>query len=165
MKENYITIPEDDILILPIRTKDGKDTGESLTFDLGDVELYDKLKKLVEEDKKNKKNFQEKSHIIEKKYNKNNKNELNKFQDEMIEATKIFLKKEENVYNMFLGENGVKKLLNGRNITWDSLLKVDEIINKQIVPYINKGITDMKERMKNKYASNLNIDFDSEVLK
>ena len=52
---------------------------------------------------------------------------------------------------MFLGENGVQKLLNGRKLGWTPLREIDEIIEKQILPYININMKKITEKIQKKY--------------
>ena len=50
-----------------------------------------------------------------------------------FKALESFFKKEEEIYNMFLGENGVKKWLNWKKLGWTSLENIDELIEEQII--------------------------------
>lgn len=164
MKENIIQLKESDVIKLKIRTNEGVETGDFLSFNLGSIDWMDKLNEMKEKDKKNKNKLKEKLHIIEKRKDVNNKKSLNKYQLERAEILKEFLIEEEKVYNIFLGENGVKKLLNGEELTWYSLIDIDEIIEKQIYPYLKKSAEKLEEKIKKKYAG-IDIDINSEVLK
>jgi hypothetical protein len=53
---------------------------------------------------------------------------------------------------MFLGENGVQKLLNGREIGWDTLKEIDEIIEKAILPKLEINADSIKNKIINKYS-------------
>ena len=64
---------------------------------------------------------------------------------------------------MFLGENGVQKLLNGRRIGWSTLEEIDEIIEKQIVPHFNLTMDKITDKVKKKYADA--VQRNKEVLK
>ena len=57
---------------------------------------------------------------------------------------------------MFLGERGVEKLLNGRKIGWTTLQEIDEIIEKQIAPYLQTNMDDITKKVKDKYQQALN---------
>ena len=57
---------------------------------------------------------------------------------------------------MFLGENGVKKLLAGRKMSWETFDEIDEIIETQILPYINQDADDLVKRIVSKYGLNKN---------
>ena len=62
---------------------------------------------------------------------------------------------------MFLGKHGVEKLLNGRKLGWTALQEIDEIIEKQIVPYLDTNIQNIQDKIKEKYSQNNN---DKEIL-
>jgi len=152
MKENFIQIKNDDVLRLGIKTEDGIDTGEVLEFDLADIELPIRYQELLEKDKKNKENLKNQFIIIDKRQDVKGKKLLSKNEEDKIKAINDFLNKEVEVYNMFLGENGVQKLLNGRKLGWTSLRKIDEIIEKQIVPLLDISMEKVTDMIKEKYA-------------
>ena len=67
---------------------------------------------------------------------------------------------------MFLGENGVQKLLNGRKVGWTTLQEIDEIIEKQISPYFDKAIDKITKKVKEKYGNfNIKKEEQTEVIK
>ena len=53
---------------------------------------------------------------------------------------------------MFLGDNGVQKLLNGRKLGWTTLQEIDDIIDKQISPYIDIDMERITNKVKEKYG-------------
>ena len=55
---------------------------------------------------------------------------------------------------MFLGKNGVQKLLNGRKLRWSTLEEIDEIIEKQIAPKLDITIDKISKKIKEKYSTN-----------
>ena len=151
--EKCIKLQEDDsILRLPIYTSDGKDTGEFLEFQLDDVELPLIYQDLVEKDKKNKEHLRNQFLLIDKREDVKGKKLLSKNEEDKIKAMNDFFKKEIEVYNMFLGERGVEKLLNGRKFTWTTLQEIDEIIEKQIVPHLDVNIKTITDKVKEKYG-------------
>lgn len=152
MTDNIIKLNESDVLTLKIQTKDGKDTGEVLTFDLEDIELPLKYQEMLEKDKKNKENLRNQLLIIDKREDVKGKKLLSKNEEDKIRALKEFFNKEVEVYNMFLGENGVQKLLFGRKLGWTTLQEIDDIIGKQITPYINIDINRITNKVKEKYG-------------
>jgi len=152
MEKKIRQVENDDILILGIETKDGIDTGEVLEFDLADIELPLRYQELIEKDKKNKENLKNQFIIIEKRQDVKGKKLLSKNEEDKLKAINDFLNKEVEVYNMFLGENGVQKLLNGRKLGWTSLKQIDEIIEKQIVPYLNISMDSVTEKIIEKYG-------------
>ena len=64
-----------------------------------------------------------------------------------------FYKEQEEIYNIFLGKDGVKKLLNGRNLRWTTLSEIDELIKKQIAPQLNVTMDDITKKIKSKYSN------------
>lgn len=152
MTDNFIKLNKDNILRLGIQTNEGIDTGEVLTFDLEDIELPLKYQEMLETDKKNKEHLRNQMLMIDKRQDVKGKKLLSKNQEDKIKAINEFFKKETEVYNMFLGENGVQKLLNGRKLGWTTLQEIDEIVEKQIAPYLNTNMKDITARVKEKYG-------------
>lgn len=163
MDKNFIKLNESDILRLEIRTSDGESTGQYLEFDLEDIELLLRYQELVEKDKKNKEWLRNQILIIDKRQDVKGKKLLSKNEEDKIKSVNEFFKKEIEVYNMFLGENGVQKLLNGRRIGWSTLEEIDEIIEKQIVPHFNLTMDKITDKVKKKYADA--VQRNKEVLK
>ena len=152
MTDNIIKLNKSDILRLKIQTDDGQDTGKYLEFDLEDIELPLRYQELIEEDKKNKTNLRNQIVIIEKRQDVKGKKLMSKNEEDTVKAVNDFFYKEIDVYNKFLGENGVQKLLNGRKIGWTTLREIDEIIKKQIAPYIDIDMKKITDKIKKKYT-------------
>ena len=163
MKENYIQLEKSDVLRLGIKTADGKDTGAYLEFDLEDIELPLKYQEMIEKDKKNKEWAQKQMVIIDKREDIKGKKLLSKNEEDKIKVLNEFFKKETEIYNIFLGENGVEKLLNGDKLGWTSLNLIDQYIEKQILPYINIDMDRITNKVKEKY--NQAIKRNDEILK
>jgi len=163
MTEDFIQLKKSDVLRLGIRTEDGKDTGEFLEFNLEDIELPLRFQELIEKDKKNKENIRNQLLIIDKKQDVKGKKLLSKNEEDKIRAINDFFNKEIEIYNMFLGENGVQKLLNGRKIGWTTLQEIDEIIEKQIAPHIDITMDKITNKIKEKYGKS--VANEDEVLK
>lgn len=163
MTDNVIKLNEDNILRLRIETSDGKDTGEVLEFDLEDIELPLKYQELLEKDKKNKENLKNQMLIIDKREDVKGKKLLTKNEEDKIKAINDFFKKEAEIYNIFLGERGVEKLLNGKKMGWSSLQEIDNIIEKQISPYLKITMENITEKVKEKYGKA--VQRNAEVLK
>ena len=149
--ENEIKLSKSNELRLKITTDDGKPTGEYLTFDLEDIELQLRYQEMVERDKKNKDWLQKELVIINKRKDVKGKKLLSKNEEDKLKAINKLFNEEVEIYNMFLGENGVQKLLNGRRVGWTTLAEIDEIIEKQILPYFEKKAKEIEERVMNKY--------------
>lgn len=151
--DNEIQLKKDEgILRLGIRDENGNDTGNFLEFNLGDIELPLKYQELLEKDKKNRLYLKNQLSIIEKKQDHKGKKLLSSNEEEKIKAMINFYKQEVEVYNMFLGENGVEKLLNGRQLSWGTLSEIDEIIENVIMPKLKENAQDIKEKIINKYG-------------
>lgn len=163
MTDHYIQLNKSDVLRLEIRTSEGVSTGEYLEFDLEDIELPLRYQELIEKDKKNKLNLRNQLLIIDKKQDVKGKRLLSKNEEEKIKALNSFFDKEIEVYNMFLGDNGVQKLLNGRKFGWTTLQEIDDIIKNQIAPYVDVNMEKITEKVKSKYGVPENID-DIEVI-
>ena len=151
---NYIQLEDNsDVLRLGIKDSKGNDTGEYLEFDLEDIELPLRYQEIIERDKKNRMELQNQLIIIEKKQDHKGKKLFSANEEAKIKAFRDFYRKEEEVYNMFLGKDGVKKLLNGRSLNWGALDAIDSIIEKQIMPHIKINAETIKEKIKNKYGN------------
>ena len=161
MTDNFIKLSKDNVLRLGIQTAEGKGTGEVLEFDLEDVELPLRYQELIEKDKKNKEYLRNLMVIIDKREDVKGKKLLSKNEEDKIKAINEFFKKEVEIYNMFLGDNGVQKLLNGRKFGWTTLQEIDEIIEKQIAPHLDVNMEDITKKIKEKYSQAVN----KEVLK
>lgn len=156
MTDNTIKLNKSNELRLKIKTDEGEYTGEELVFDMEDIELPLKYQELIEKDKKNKEALRNLFLIIDKREDVKGKKLLSKNEEDKIKAINEFFKKEIDVYNMFLGERGVEKLLNGRKIGWTTLQEIDEIIEKQIAPYLQTNMDDITKKVKEKYQQALN---------
>ena len=155
MTDNFIQLNKSTELRLKIKTDEGEYTGEELVFQLDDIELPLKYQELIEKDKKNKEALRNLFIIIDKRQDVKGKKLLSKNEEDKIKAINEFFKKEAEVYNMFLGERGVEKLLNGRKLGWTTLQEIDEIIEKQISPYFKISMDDITKKVKEKYQQAL----------
>ena len=153
MTDNFIQLGKNDALRLEIKTEDGKSTGEYLEFDLGDIELPLRYQEMIEKDKKNREQLRNQIIIIEKREDVKGKKLLSKNEEDKIKALNEFFIKEIEVYNMFLGARGVEKLLNGRKLTWTTFQEIDDIIEKQIMPYITIDAEKVVNNIKEKYST------------
>lgn len=151
--DNFIQLKENkDILRFGIRDTEGNDTGNYLEFDLEDIELPLKLQDLLEQDKKNRTYLKNQLIVIEKRQDHKGKKLFSANEEAKIRAMHDFYKKEVEVYNGFLGDNGVEKLLNGRKLTWSTLAEIDEIIENTIVPKIGPNADNIKKKIIEKYS-------------
>lgn len=143
----------EDILRLKIRDAEGNDTGNYLEFDLQSIELLERYQKMFDEDKKARENLQRQFVIIEKKQDHKGKKLLTYKQELQVKAIKDFYNKEIEIYNLFLGENGVQKLLNGREVSWYIFEEINDIIKNDIIPKLKINSEDIKNNIVKKYSN------------
>ena len=165
MTDNFIQLNNnEDLLRLKIVDSEGKETGESLEFDLCDIELPLRYQELMEKDKKNRENLKNQMLIIDKRQDVKGKKLLSKNEEDKIRAVNEFFLKQVEVYNMFLGARGVEKLLNGRKFTWTTLEEIDKIIEEQISPKIDITMDKITDKIKKKYSQAVNQSEEIEVI-
>lgn len=155
--ENYIKIkPKKDILKLGIMDENGnivKDNNGNevcLEFDLADIDLPIKYNKCVAMINDAKKELKMQMIIIDKKQDHKGKGYLTYNEEAKVKAVKNFYKKMETAMDLFLGEGGTRKYLNGRKPYYEMFDDIGEAIK----PYEDKfklTLTDMTDRIKNKY--------------
>lgn len=149
--ENDIKLSKSNVLKLRITTDNGIPTGEYLTFDLEDIELALRYQEMIEKDKKNKEWLRREVIAINNRKDIDGKKLLSKNEEDKLKAINKYFKEEIEIYNMFLGENGVQKLLNGRKVGWTTLAEIDDIITNQIVPYFDKSAKEIEKKIIEKY--------------
>ena len=150
--ENFIQLNKSDVLTLKIKTADGKETGEQIVIDLEDIELPLIYQEMIEKLKKNKEYLRNQILIISKRQDVKGKKLLSKNEEDKIKALNDFFHKQVETYNMFLGENGVEKILNGRKIGWTTFNEIDNIIEKQITPYLDISKDKITKKIKDIYG-------------
>ena len=148
-----IGLKNENLLKLEIVDEMGNSTGEFLEFDLEDIELPFKYQEIIERLKKSRQNLKNQFAIIEKKQDHKGKKLLSFNEEAKLKALTKFYKDQEEIYNIFLGKDGVKKLLNGRNLRWTTLSEIDELIEKQIAPQLNVTMDDITKKIKSKYSN------------
>ena len=151
------------MLRLAIETSEGEPTGNYLEFDLEDIELPLIYQDMLDEDKKNKEWLKDRITIIEKRQDVKGKKLMSKNEEDKIKALNEFYKKEVEILDKFLGKGGVEKLLNGRKLGWTTLDEIDELISKQVAPYLDLSMDSIKDKIKDRYK--IAIDRNKEVLK
>lgn len=153
--DNTIQLKKKDLVKFKILDEDGVETGDWLEFDMGDIDLPIKYQELVEKDKLNRANLRNKFIVIDKKQDHKGKKLLSSNEEEKVKALSDFLKQEVEIYNMFLGENGVQKLLYGRKLGWKTLDEINDIIADVIIPKLDLSVKNMIKNVKEKYSSKL----------
>ena len=149
----------EDIKRFYVYTKDGKKTGEHLDFDLEDIELIDKLDKIYNKILKNQQWIKNEMTVIDKKQDFKKKNSLMSNNEKLkYEAIKKYYNEQRNAFDMFLGENGVEKLLYGRKFEWGTLNEISEIISNQIYPQLKISMKNITDKVKEKYKNKIEND-------
>lgn len=162
MKEDFIQLCESDTLKLKIKDVNGNYTGEMLEFDLEDIELLLRYQEMIEKDKKNHEWLRNQMLIIDRRQDVKGKKLLTKNEEDKLKVVRDFFNREIECYNMFLGDRGVEKLLNGRRIGWETLEEINTIIKEQIAPKLDLKMENITDKIKKKYSAKIK---DSEVLK
>lgn len=147
-----IQLKNENILRLEIKTDKGETTGDYLEFDLEDIELPLIYQEILEKLKLSRKKLKEKFLIIDKQKDHKGKKLMSSNEEAKIKALNDFYKEQIEIYNMFLGENGVQKLLHGRKLRWTTLREIDELIEKQIAPKLDMTLDNITKKIKEKYS-------------
>ena len=153
MTDNKIQLKNENILKLEICTEDGESTGDFLEFDLEDIELPFKYQEILDRLKKSREKIKNQFAIIDKQQDHKGKKLLSSREEAKLKALNEFYKEQEEIYNLFLGKNGVKKLLHGRNMRWTTLNEIDEIISTQIAPKLDMTMDNITKKIKSKYST------------
>ena len=148
-----IGLKNENILKLEIVDEKGVSTGEFLEFDLEDINLPFKYQEIIERLKKSRQNLKNQFAIIEKKQDHKGKKLMSSNEEEKLRALNKFYNEQVEIYNIFLGENGVQKLLNGRKLRWTTLSEIDELIEKQSAPQLDLTMKDITKKIKSKYSN------------
>lgn len=150
--ENFIQLKKDDILRIGIKDSDGKDTGNFLEFDLEDIEIPLRLSQCEFEHKKNLEFIKMKKTILDKKEDKKGKGLFTENEREWFKILKEFYNREEKALDLFLGENGTKKLLNGRNPYFSMYDDISNML-EPIIPLLNIKMENIEKKIKEKYST------------
>lgn len=158
---DFIQLKKNNIIRIGIKDYDGKETGEHLEFDLEDIELPLKYQECEERHRKNVQYVKMQFAIIDKKEDKRGKKLLSANEEEKIKVVSEFYKREMEALDLFVGEGGTKKLLNGRKPYYSMYDDINETL-KPVMPIIEKGFGDIETKIKDKYK---NVNKESNVLK
>ena len=151
-KENFIQLKKDSILRIGIKDSDGNDTGEHLEFDMEDINLALRLNECDERHRKNLEFLRNQFIIIDKKEDKKGKKILSWKEEEKLKVLQEFYKREMEALDLFLGENGTKKLLNGRNPYYSMYEDINDML-KPILPKLKLRADDIAKKIKDKYSN------------
>ena len=156
MEENIVQIKRIDSIKLKLVDEQGEATGEYLYVKVKDVEAPIRFQNMIDETQRIGIELRDKLKIIEKQQDHEVKGKIfTAKQQAQYDALKEYFDKRTDVYNMFLGENGVQKLLNGQQATWDTFEWIDEVIEKQILPHIDMTFKGMTDKIREKYKVNI----------
>lgn len=151
---NIIQLEKDnDIKRFYINNNEGNCTGEYIEFNLQDIELPVKYQQIIEEDKKARTHLKFKLDEIERRPDKKGKKLMSANEEATIKAWQDFYKDEVRIYNMFLGEHGVEKILCGRKLSWNTLEAIDKVIENQILPELKISGENIKNQIMKKYSN------------
>lgn len=117
-----------------------------------DIELPLRLNQSELEHKKNLQNLKMQIMVIDKKQDKKGKQMLSWKEEEKIKAYRDFYNKEMKALDLFLGEGGTLKLLNGRKPYYSMYEDIGEII-EPIMPLIKQRTDNIISNIKEKYAN------------
>lgn len=153
---HFIQIKKENVLKIGIKDESGNDTGQYLEFDMDDIEMPLKLSKCEYLHKKNLIELNNKFTIINKKEDKKGKFIVSYKEEEKIKALKEYYKKEMEALDLFLGKDGCKKLLNGREPYYNMYEDFGEILNP-ILPLF-EGVKDNIDNLVKEKYSNINAE-------
>lgn len=148
--EDFIQLKKDSILRIGIKDAEGKDTGEHLEFDLEDINLPFRLNDCEKQHSENLQELKRKFLVIDKKQDVKGKNLMSANEEAKIKALQEFYKKEEQALDLFLGEGGTRKLLNGRNPYYTMYDDISEML-KPILPKLTDNVHNIENKIKAKY--------------
>ena len=149
---DFIQLKKDSILKIGIKDSDGNDTGEHLEFDMEDINLALRLNECDEKHKKNLEFLRNQFVIIDKKEDKKGKKILSWKEEEKLKVLKNFYAEEEKALDLFLGQGGTRKLLNGRNPYYSMYEDINDIL-KPILPKLKLRADDIAKKIKDKYSN------------
>lgn len=150
--ENFIQLKKDNILKIGIKDAEGKETGEHLEFDLEDIEMPLKLNECELKHRKNLEYLRMQFVIIDKKEDKKGKFILSWKEEEKIKVLQEFYKREMDALDLFLGEGGTKKLLNGRNPYYSMYEDINDML-EPILPKLKLRADDISNKIREKYSN------------
>jgi len=148
--ENVIQLKKKNTLIFPIVDENGNKTGESLEFDMEDLELPLKYQECLDSHEKNKKRLQMQFVAIDKKEDHKGKKLLTKNEEEKLKVLKEYFESEMESLDKILGKDGCKKLLNGREPYYSMFDDINDAL-EPILPQLQIHANDIIDKIKNKY--------------
>lgn len=161
MEKDFIQLKKDNIVRIGIKDANGVETGEHLEFDMEDIELPLRFNQCEAKHRKNLEFLKMQFVIIDKKEDKKGKFVLSWKEEEKLKVLSEFYKKEMEALDLFLGKDGTKKLLNGRNPYYSMYEDIHEIL-EPVMPKLKISADEIMGKIKSKYNNNAT---EKEVLK
>ena len=149
---DFIQLKKDNILRIGIKDIKGNDTGEHLEFDMEDIGLPLRLNECEAKHRKNLEFLKSQFVIIDKKEDKKGQFILSWKDEEKLKVLQEFYKREMEALDLFLGENGTKKLLNGRKPYYSMYEDINEML-EPILPKLKLKADDIANKIKEKYSN------------
>ena len=149
---DFIQLKKDNILRIGIKDTEGNDTGEHLEFDMEDIELPLRLNECEAKHRKNLEFLKMQFVIIDKKEDKKGKFILTWKEEEKLKVLQEFYKREMEALDLFLGQNGTNKLLNGRKPYYSMYEDISEML-EPILPKLKLKADDIASKIKEKYSN------------
>ena len=142
---NKIRVEKRDIYSIEVN-----DEGETIEFDLADIELPFKCEKALNMINKLRKDFNYKIKIISKKQDVKKKGEyISQNEKELLNAQKQMFKEMRMAMDEFLGKGACQKIFGDRNY-----IEMYDDLMKELQPHLDKmelNFEGMKKRIQNKY--------------
>lgn len=149
---DFIQLKKDNILRIGIKDIEGNDTGEHLEFDMEDIELPLRLNECEARHRKNLEFLKMQFVIIDKKEDKKGKFILSWKEEEKLKVLQEFYKREMEALDLFLGQNGTNKLLNGRKPYYSMYEDINDML-VPILPKLKLKADDIVNKIKEKYSN------------
>lgn len=149
---DFIQIKKNNIVKIGIKDENGVDTGEHLEFDMESVDLPLRLNQCEAQHRKNLETLRGQFLVIDKKEDKKGKFILSWKEEEKLKVLQEFYKREMDALDLFLGEGGTKKLLNGRKPYYSMYDDISEML-EPILPKLKLSADSIVEKIKEKYSN------------
>ena len=149
---DFIQIKKSNIVKIGIKDEKGVDTGEHLEFDMESVDLPLRLNQCEAQHRKNLETLRGQFLVIDKKEDKKGKFILSWKEEEKLKVLQEFYKREMEALDLFLGEGGTKKLLNGRIPYYSMFDDISEML-EPILPKLKLSADSIVEKIKEKYSN------------
>lgn len=132
--------------------KDENGVETCIEFDLSDIEIPLKYNRCIKSVEKAKNDLKMQFLLIDKKQDyRKNERVLSVNEEAKAKAMKKFYEEMEKSMDLFLGEGGTKKFLNGRKPYWEMFEDLSEAIEPYL-PNLKTTMNDMVSGIKKKYS-------------